>query len=112
MQKNTLCTLSEEELRKNIGHRVRHLRFVAGETQKELGNYLGVTKEAITRLESGLTFPKVHTLYLIAHRYHVTADYLLTADMSLIRKIPRYTTVRNGAVNRKRKNKYRREERT
>ncbi len=57
--------------------RVRYFRELAGFTQKELANFLGVTHNTITNYERGKTKPSMNTVVKLAHILNVTCDQLL-----------------------------------
>lgn len=56
---------------------IRHLRNLKGLTQRELGDIVGVTQQAVGRWEAGLAFPDTPTLVRLADFFNVTTDYLL-----------------------------------
>ncbi len=49
-----------------VAEKLRKARKAAGLTQKELGNLMGVTRQAITRIESGNQGLTVETLLTVA----------------------------------------------
>lgn len=62
---------------KNLGDRIRKQRELAGETQKELAEGIGVAQSAVSQWEKGINEPKATYLKAISLRYNVTSDYLL-----------------------------------
>ena len=67
-----------------IGSNIRSLRKAYGETQKELGNIIGVADTTISMYESGPNIPDMETLQIIAEHYLVTVDALLSDDLSVM----------------------------
>ncbi|WP_223621195.1 helix-turn-helix transcriptional regulator [Lysobacter sp. ESA13C] len=62
-----------------IGHRLKNRRKAAGLTQGELGAAAGVSKQAISAIESGATqSPEAKTVEPIARRLGVSTRWLLT----------------------------------
>ena len=57
--------------------RIAAVRKAAGLTQEQLGQLLGVTRQAVSRWESGQTTPDAATLAALCERLHVSADYVL-----------------------------------
>lgn len=60
-----------------IGEKIKQLRRVEQITQEALANVIGVTSQAISRWESGVGYPDMETLPLIAKYFRVTIDELL-----------------------------------
>ena len=65
-----------------LGINIRNLRKAYGETQKELGNIIGVTDTTISMYESGSNVPDMDTLQTIAEHYRITVDELIDSDFS------------------------------
>lgn len=57
-----------------IGNRIRQLRTNKGITQEELANALGVTNQAVSRWETGITTPDITLLPSIALFFGITID--------------------------------------
>ena len=53
------------------------VRKAAGLTQEQLGELLGVTRQAVSKWESGQTSPDVATLAALCEKLRVSADYVL-----------------------------------
>ncbi|MBR3292962.1 MAG: helix-turn-helix domain-containing protein [Oscillospiraceae bacterium] len=60
-----------------------HLRKGHGYTQEQLAEVLGVTRQAISRWESGTTMPEAAVLIKICDTFHVSADSLLYDSIDL-----------------------------
>ena len=65
-----------------VGINIRNLRKAYGETQKELGNIIGVTDTTISMYESGSNAPDMDTLQIIADHYRITVEELIASDFS------------------------------
>ena len=63
----------------NFGKNLKALRVMAGETQTELGEVVGVSKTAIANYEQGIRTPDLEALKEMAAHYGVSVDYLLRA---------------------------------
>jgi transcriptional regulator with XRE-family HTH domain len=64
---------------KDIGMRVRQLREARGWTQLELADRVGISRAAITQIESGKTTdPKIGNVVALAYFFGLSLDDLLT----------------------------------
>lgn len=63
-----------------IGNKIRLLRKNNDVTQDKLAAYLGVTPQAVSRWESGICYPDIETLPMIADFFGVSTDELLCYD--------------------------------
>lgn len=61
----------------NIGANIRKRRREAGLTQEELGGALGVSFQAISRWENGISYPDIEFLPVLAKYFGVSVDGLL-----------------------------------
>lgn len=80
-----------QDVRIKIGEKIRLLRKKNDVTQDMLAEQLGVTPQAVSRWESGVCYPDMNSLPLIADYFSVTMDDLLCYDN--IRKEQRVTEV-------------------
>lgn len=60
----------------NIGTKIRELRRRDGRTQDNLAEALGVTAQAVSRWESGGSYPDMEMIPSIANYFHVSIDEL------------------------------------
>lgn len=60
----------------NIGTKIRELRRRDGRTQDNLAEALGVTAQAVSRWESGGSYPDMEIVPAIANYFHVSIDEL------------------------------------
>lgn len=61
----------------NIGATIAARRRARGVTQEELANYLGVSKPAVSKWESGQCYPDVTLLPVLASYFDISIDQLL-----------------------------------
>ena len=64
----------------HFGEKLRKLRKIHGETQKELANAIGLTENAICNYEKGERTPDVFTMRKIAKHFNMTLHSLLRGD--------------------------------
>lgn len=67
----------ENETIKEIGLRISKLRIERNLSQKELGDYIGVSRDIINFYETGKRVPKTETLIHLSNFFNVSTDYLL-----------------------------------
>lgn len=60
--------------------KLRHLRKSQGLTQQDIADYIGISRPAYTRYETGEREPDNDTLKKLADIFGVTVDYLLDRD--------------------------------
>ena len=60
----------------NLGNKIRELRRRDGRTQDALAEALGVTAQAVSRWESGGSYPDVEIIPAIANYFHISIDVL------------------------------------
>ena len=60
----------------NIGAKIRELRKRDGRTQDALAEALGVTAQAVSRWESGGSYPDMEMIPAIANYFHISIDEL------------------------------------
>jgi len=63
-------------MRLNFGAKIRELRRRDGRTQEHLAEALGVTAQAVSRWESGGSYPDMEMIPAIANYFHVSIDEL------------------------------------
>ena len=72
-----MITISRRSFMKlNLGVKIRQLRRCDGLTQDTLALALGVTAQAVSRWESGGSYPDVEMLPAIANYFHISIDEL------------------------------------
>ena len=60
--------------------KIMYCRKKAGMSQEELGEKIGVSRQAISKWETGESTPEVGKLLLLAKTFGVTTDWLLSED--------------------------------
>ena len=63
-----------------VGKRIRQARVLAGLTQEQLAEKIGISRTAVVRWESAETEPTLEHLISLTELLHVSADYLLGID--------------------------------
>lgn len=66
-----------------IGEVIKKLRKDKGMTQEDLAQYVGVSTPAISKWESGTTYPDITILPILANLFEVTIDNLLNYKAEL-----------------------------
>lgn len=61
----------------SLGDKLSKLRKENNYTQEQLADVLGVSRQAISKWESNLTYPETDKLVRISRLFHCTTDYLL-----------------------------------
>ena len=67
-----------------FGKNLRHLRTMAGETQKKLAQAVNCSSTLISKYESGEREPSKEILEAVSRRYCKTVDQLLYSDLTVI----------------------------
>ena len=63
---------------------LKALREVAGYTQTELAEKVGLCRSSYSQIERGLRVPDLDTLHTLCELYHVTLDMLLRCDVQTV----------------------------
>ena len=61
----------------SLNERIAQARRAAGLSQEQLGEALGVSRQAVSKWESGQTRPDLDSLSAMCELFHLSADYLL-----------------------------------
>ncbi len=61
----------------NIGERIQKLRKESGMSQEELADVIGVSRQAVSKWESGQSLPDTEKIVLMCEHFSVSADYIL-----------------------------------
>lgn len=69
--------MTENELLKRIGLRIKQLRTDEGWSQAEFGDKIDVEKSNVSRLESGRFNTKIYTLHNVAKAFKLSLSKLL-----------------------------------
>ena len=76
-----------------LSEKIVQLRKEQGLSQEELAERLGLSRQAVSRWESGTALPDAGNLLQLSRLFDVTADYLLDEE----RESPEAPTVANAA---------------
>ena len=76
----------------NLGTKIRELRHRDGRTQDNLAEALGVTAQAVSRWESGGSYPDMESMPALANYFGVTIDEMFYGFVTVkrCRKIADY----------------------
>lgn len=66
----------------NIGQKIKELRKKTDLTQEKLADYLGVSYQAVSKWETGVTCPDISLICPLTKLLHVSADELLGLTLS------------------------------
>lgn len=61
----------------NMADRIQGLRKAKGFSQEELADKVGVSRQAVSKWESGQSVPEVDKIILLSQYFNVTTDYIL-----------------------------------
>ena len=65
------------EVTMNLADRIQQLRKSRGISQEELADRIGVSRQAVSKWESGQTSPDLEKIVLLSDYFEVTTEYLL-----------------------------------
>ena len=80
MIEELIAIMSDNDIRKRFGLRIKELRKQKKWTQKELAAKLDVRFPQLNKYECGLHAPPMEKLINLAEIFDITVDYLLTGD--------------------------------
>lgn len=69
-----------------LSEKIYTLRRKSGLSQEQLAEIIGVSRQAISKWEGGLSVPESEKLIVISEYFNVTLDYLLKEDADCIQK--------------------------
>ena len=61
----------------NVGNRIKKVRQMLNKSQQELADELGVTKQAISNIETGKSAPGLNLLNKLLFDYGVNLNYII-----------------------------------
>ncbi len=61
----------------NMADRIQNLRKAKGMSQEELADQIGVSRQAVSKWESGQSTPDLEKIIMISDLFEVTTDYIL-----------------------------------
>ena len=68
----------------NVPERIQELRKHKGISQEELANELGVSRQAVSKWESGQSFPELDNIVALSDFFGVSADYILKGAVTKV----------------------------
>ena len=88
-------------LKLRIGENIKRLRKVKGLTQEQLGELLNVSCAAVSKWESGDTYPDITMMFPLAHLFEVSVDELMGYDAArteadIVETIREFKQLRNS----------------
>ena len=84
----------------NLGIKIRELRRRDGRTQDNLAESLGVTAQAVSRWESGGSYPDMEMIPAIANYFHISIDELFGYNDDREKRISEIVEQANKIINR------------
>ena len=72
----------------NIAGRILELRKAKGISQEELADKIGISRQAVSKWESGQATPDVEKVLLLSDYFEVTTDYLLKGIEPALKEMP------------------------
>lgn len=81
---------------------LQYIRNRAGLTQEQMAEHLNISRQSVSKWESGASFPEMETLLHICDSYHVTLDMLLRGNVEAESQQDTigYDTFMNGFIRR------------
>ena len=77
---SVLAPETERKMELTIGKRIREMRLAAGMSQEQLAEKLQVSRQSISKWESGRGYPSIDSLKEISSFFSVTIDELLSGE--------------------------------
>ena len=71
----------------NIGKRIQQIRQDKSITQEKLATDLGISRQAVSKWESGKAIPDIENLMYISSLYDVSLDELIKGDDEVTQKL-------------------------
>lgn len=81
------------------GEKITKYRKEKGYTQESFGEALGVTRQAVSKWESDITFPETDKLIMMSKLFNCSVDYLLNVELETIEETPRESTEKINVSN-------------
>lgn len=75
----------------DFSNRLRDIRKLNGLSQQQLADLIGVSRQTLSKWETGVALPDVDNLISLAEALHVTTDYLLVREEKIDSDNPRST---------------------
>lgn len=75
-------TVNEEEIKMSFGENLQYLRKQKEITQEQLAEQLDVSRQSVSKWESGQSYPEMEKLLQICSMFHCNMDTLMQGDVS------------------------------
>ena len=75
----------------DISERLQELRKKEGYSQEQVAEMLGLSRQAISKWESGQGKPEIDNIIKLTEIYHVSADYILLGTEKVSVPVPEKT---------------------
>lgn len=82
----------------NFSDKLQIMRKSKGITQEELAEKLNVSRQAVTKWESGMAYPDIMNLIQLSELLHVTVDYLVKDNQCSVSPHPSYDVDTNKLI--------------
>ena len=64
----------------SLGERIKEQRKISGLSQEKVAEFVGVSRQAVTKWETGQSAPSTENLFKLAEIFGTTVDILLASD--------------------------------
>lgn len=71
----------------NFSERLRRLRKEKGFSQEELGDRIGISRQAVSKWESGQSYPDTNNLIMLSELYGISLDILLKGNQEKVEEV-------------------------
>lgn len=78
--------MDKNRLLKEIGYRLRSVRFFLNYSRREMSSHFGITIAGYTKNENGMTVPGINGLYKLGTNFNVSLDWLICGKGSMVSK--------------------------
>jgi len=89
MQLANMLLFLQEVKRMDIAERLQNLRKKANYSQEQVSDMLGISRQAISKWESGQGKPEIDNIIKLMEVYNVSADYILLGKEHTIQVEPK-----------------------
>ena len=73
-------TLRKEDKDMTLGQTIKYYRTKFNLSQSELGDQIGVSRQAVTKWETDTGIPDINNIQSLAKIFHISIDTLLLSD--------------------------------
>ena len=76
MREFSYADIQKEEIHMTLGQRLQKARKESGLSQEELADQLGVSRQAVSKWENGISDPSTSNLIALAKLYGLSAEHV------------------------------------